>query len=245
VAEIRQLFETQTAPEETAAIVVEPVLGEGGYVIPPPGFLPALREICDAHGVLLVADEVQTGFGRTGRFFAVEHAGVRPDILVMAKGIASGLPLSAIAAREDLAARWPPGAHGSTFGGNPVACAAALATIDVIREEALVDNAHVMGNRLLEALKTLQQHHRAIGEVRGLGLMIGTEFRAGGAKAAGQVAKEVQKACLERGLLLLTCGSHDHVIRWIPPLVITEEHIETAVDIFSEAVARVDRVQAA
>jgi 4-aminobutyrate aminotransferase len=245
VAELRQLFETQTAPEETAAIVVEPVLGEGGYVIPPPGFLPALRDFCDAHGVLLVADEVQTGFGRTGRFFAVEHAGVRPDILVMAKGIASGLPLSAIAAREDLAARWPPGAHGSTFGGNPLACAAALATIDVIREEALVDNAHIMGNRLLEALKTLQQRHRAIGDVRGLGLMIGTEFRAVGAKVAGQVAKEVQKACLERGLLLLTCGSHDHVIRWIPPLVITEHHIDTAVDIFSEAVARVDRVQAA
>jgi 4-aminobutyrate aminotransferase len=236
--EVRRLLETQTAPEDTAAVLIEPVLGEGGYVVPPAGFLRGLREICDEHGLLLIADEIQTGFGRTGAFFAVEHERVRPDILIMAKAIASGLPLSAIAAREDLAARWPPGSHGSTFGGNVVACAAALATIEVIQEEALVENARTIGARLQEALRRLQRRHDVLGEVRGQGLMVGTEFGAVGSQPPGRLAKTVQRACLDRGLLLLTCGSKDQVLRWIPPLIVREPEIDEAVDIFGEALVQ-------
>jgi 4-aminobutyrate aminotransferase len=237
--ELRHLLETQTAPDDTAAVLVEPVLGEGGYVVPPAGFLPALRDVCDEHGLLLIADEVQTGFGRTGRFFALEHSGARPDILIMAKGMASGLPVSGIATREDVAQHWPPASHGSTFGGNAVACAAAVATVQVIQDEGLLDNAQKMGGRLIEALSGLQRRHDAIADVRGIGLMIGAELRDVGGESAGQVAKAIQKACLERGLLLLTCGTRDQVIRWIPPLVVGDEHMDDALEIFEAAVARV------
>jgi 4-aminobutyrate aminotransferase len=245
IAELRHLLETQTAPEETAAILVEPVLGEGGYVVPPPGFLPALRDICDEHGLLLIVDEVQTGFGRTGRFFAVDHPGTRPDIMIMAKAMASGLPLSAIVAREDLMKRWPAGSHGTTFGGNALACAAAVATISVIRDEKLVENAVTMGAHLVAGLARLQRDHESIGDVRGLGLMTGIEFRSGGQPSAAELVKRVLRACVERGLLLLTCGYRDHVIRWVPPLVVKAEEIDEALEIFADALSGAEAAQAA
>src|SRR5512144_2928203 len=163
-------------PARVAAIIVEPVLGEGGYVVPPPTFMPRLREITREHGILLIADEVQTGFGRTGELFAVQHWNVEPDILVMAKGIASGLPLSGIVARSDLMAQWKPGTHGGTYGGNVVSCAAANATLDVIDDEGLVANARERGAQFLAGLRGLAPKYRSIGDVRGLGLMLGLEF---------------------------------------------------------------------
>ncbi|WP_322800138.1 aspartate aminotransferase family protein [Thermoflexus sp.] len=232
--ELDLLLKSQTAPEETAAILVEPILGEGGYVVPPRGFLTALRERCDHYGILLIADEVQTGFGRTGRFFAVEHEGVAPDILIMAKGIASGLPLSGIAARADLMARWKPGAHGGTFGANAVACAAAVATIRVMKEEKLPENAAARGTELLEGLRRLAPRFPAIGDVRGRGLMVGVEFTRNGEPDTA-LAKAVQAACFRRGLLLLTCGTYDNVIRWIPPLIVTAGQIQEGLHIFEEA----------
>jgi len=226
------LLKSQTAPEETACMVVEPVLGEGGYVVPPKDFLVQLRALCHETSIPLVVDEVQSGFGRTGKFFAVEHAGIVPDVLVLAKGIASGLPLSCIAARHDMAAKWRPGSHGGTYGGNAVACAAAAATIRVIREERLVENAAARGEQLLVGLRRLQAEFPQMGDVRGLGLMVGVEFGQPGMPDAA-MAKAVQKAAFERGLLLLTCGTWDNVIRWIPPLLVTAEQIEEALSIFA------------
>lgn len=236
--ELNKLLKSQTAPEETAAVVVEPALGEGGYVVPPAGFLPALRELCDKHGILLVADEVQTGIGRTGKFFAVEHTQTIPDILLMAKGIASGLPLSGLAARGELMKQWKPGSHGGTFGGNVVACAAAVATIQTIREEKLLENTAARGAQLIAGLKKLQSAFRKIGDVRGWGLMIGVEFGRPGAPDPA-TTKAVVKAAFERGLMLLTSGTFDNVIRWIPPLVVTEGQIDDALDIFAAALDQV------
>jgi 4-aminobutyrate aminotransferase len=233
--ELEFLLKTQTAPTETAAILVEPVLGEGGYVVPPPGFMAGLRRLCDEHGILLIADEIQCGFGRTGRWFAVEHFGVVPDILVMAKGLASGLPLSCVAARRELMERWAPGSHGGTYGGNAVACAAAVATIRVIREEGLLENAQRMGALLLSRLRELQREFPVIGDVRGLGLMVAAEFTAADGTPASAVAREVIGRCLERRLLLLTCGTYDNIVRWMPPLVVTDEQVETAVGVFRDA----------
>lgn len=234
--QVRFLLKSQTAPEETAAILVEPVLGEGGYVVPPVHFLRGLREICNETGILLILDEVQTGFGRTGRFFALEHFGVTPDILVMAKGMASGLPLSGIAARRELMERWQPESHGSTCGGNPVACAAAEATIRVLQEEGLVENSALLGAELLTALRTLRERYPGLGDVRGLGLMVGVEFVVPGGRIPDKDrAKAVQRACVEEGLLLLTCGTEENVIRWIPPLVIGRRELETALTIFEDA----------
>jgi 4-aminobutyrate aminotransferase len=232
--ELRRLLKTQTSPEETACIVVEPVLGEGGYVVPPQGFLPALRQICDENKILLIADEIQTGFGRTGKFFAVEHTRTIPDVLVMAKGIASGLPLAGIAAQKGLMAQWKTGSHGGTFGGNVIACAAALATIAVLQEEGLVRNAELRGEQLRQGLRALQAEFPVIGEVRGLGLMTAAEFGAAGAPDAA-TTKAVHQAAFERGLLLLTCGTSDNVIRWIPPLVVTPAQIDDALKIFAAA----------
>ena len=232
--ELELLLKTQTAPSETAAILVEPVLGEGGYVVPPPGFLAGLRRICDEHGILLMADEIQSGCGRTGKWFAVEHFGVVPDIMVMAKGLASGLPLSGVAARRELMERWVPGTHGGTYGGNAVACAAAVATIRVVQEEGLLENATRMGTHLMERLRALQAEFPVIRDVWGLGLMIGAEFTAPDGSPATDLAKAVGKVCLERHLLLLTCGPWGNTVRWIPPLVVTPEQIEEAVAIFRE-----------
>ena len=234
--ELELLLKTQTAPSETAAILVEPVLGEGGYVVPPPGFLEGLRRICDEHDILLIADEVQSGLGRTGKWFAVEHFDVTPDVMTMAKGLASGLPLSGVAARRELMERWIPGSHGGTYGGNAVACAAAVATVRVIREEGLLENATRMGAYLMERLRELEADF-PIGDVRGLGLMIGTEFTAPDGSPATDLAKAVGKGCLKRHLLLLTCGPWNNTVRWIPPLIVTQEQVDEALAAFKDALA--------
>lgn len=235
--QLDQLLKSQTAPEETAAIVIEPVLGEGGYVPAPPEFLRKLRALCEEHGMLLVLDEVQSGFGRTGKFFGFEHAEIVPDIIIMAKGLGSGMPISAIGARAELMSHWKVGTHGGTYGGgNAVATAAAGATIDTIRAEGLVENAAQMGSRLQKGLRELQAEHPVIGDVRGLGLMVGVEFtREGEADAAA--ATRVQQECIKRNLLLLTCGTYGNVIRWIPPLVVNAEQIDAGVAVFNEALA--------
>jgi len=232
--ELKRLLKSQTAPDETACIVVEPVLGEGGYVVPPPGFLKALRSLCDDHGILLIADEIQSGFARTGKNFAVQHEGVDPDIMTMAKGLASGMTLSCIAYRKEYSDKWLTGSHGGTYGGNPVACAAAAATIQVIKDEKLDVNAAERGFQLLSGLGELQKEFSGIGEVRGKGLMIATEFTKNGEPDPDR-AKEVTKTALEKGLLLLTCGTFGNVVRWIPPLIVTEKQIDDGLGIFREA----------
>lgn len=239
LAELRHLLLTQSDPSETAALLVEPVLGEGGYVVPPAAFLPGLREIADEHGLLLIADEVQSGFGRTGRWFAVEHSGTVPDVLVIAKGLASGFPLSAIAARAELMERWIPGSHGGTYGGNAVACAAAVATVRVLRDEGLIENSQRLGVLLQARLRELQERFRRIGQVRGLGLMVGVEFTSPDGAPDKATAKALQRGCLERGLLLLTCGPFDSTIRWIPPLVVTAEQLQEALAVFEGVLERV------
>jgi len=235
--ELELLLKTQTAPSETAAMLIEPVQGEGGYVVPPAGFLAGLRRLCDEHGILLIADEVQSGFGRTGRWFAIEHFGVQPDIMTMAKGLASGLPLSGVAARRELMEKWVPGTHGGTYGGNAVACAAAVATIRVIRDEGLLENAQRMGALLIERLRDVQQEFPIIGDVRGLGLMVGAELTTPAGKPDTATAKAVLKACLKRKLMLLTCGAWDNTVRWIPPLIVNQEQIEEGVAAFGAALA--------
>jgi 4-aminobutyrate aminotransferase len=233
--ELKLLLKTQTTPEETAAILVEPVQGEGGYIVPPAGFLPALREICDHYGILLIADEIQSGFGRTGEWFAVNHRNVVPDVIIMAKGLASGMPLSGLAARPDHMAKWKTGAHGGTYGGNVVSCAAAVATIQVLREEKLIQNAAALGRVLASRLRALQRAYPEIGDVRGLGLMIGTEFTSPQGEPWPDRAQAVTKAAMSHGLLLLTCGPWENTVRWIPPLIINESHIEEALEKFERA----------
>jgi 4-aminobutyrate aminotransferase len=233
--ELKRLLKSQTAPQETAAIVIEPALGEGGYVPAPDRFMHQLRQLCDENGILLITDEVQTGFGRTGQWFASEHSGVTPDILIMAKGLASGMPLSGIAAARTLMEKWPPGSHGGTYGGNAVSCAAAVATIQVLREEKLIENAQKMGVVLTTGLRKLQEEHPEIGDVRGWGLMIASEFTTPGGEPWGEKATAVAKACHERGLMLLTCGTYGNVIRWIPPLVVNQSQLQEALGIFSDA----------
>lgn len=235
--ELKLLLKSQTAPEETAAIVIESVLGEGGYVPPPARFMQELRELCTHYGILLVADEVQSGFGRTGRWFGFEHFGIVPDVLAMAKGLASGMPLSGLAASAELMAKWTPGTHGGTYGANAVACAAAVASVQVLREERLIENSARMGGVLQAGLRRLQEDHPEIGDVRGLGLMVGAEFTTPRREPWTERAKAVTKAALDQDLLLLTCGSYDNTIRWIPPLVVTEEQIKAALDVFASALA--------
>ena len=235
LAALEELLLTQTSPAETAAILMEPVLGEGGYVVPPPVFMKGLRELANKHGILLIFDEVQSGFGRTGKWFAQEHFNVVPDIMTVAKGIASGLPLSGVFSRLDLMKKWQTGSHGGTFGGNAVACAAGVATIHAMKEEKMIDNAAERGIQLTTGLGKLQEEFPIIGDVRGLGLMIGIEFTAKGKPADKAIIKSVVHACEERGLLLLSCGTYDNVIRWIPPLVVSETQINDALGIFSEA----------
>ncbi len=236
--ELHRLVKGQTPPEETAAVVIEPVLGEGGYVPAPDGFLQELRQFCTENDILFVADEVQSGFGRTGKFFAFEHAGIEPDIIVMAKGLGSGMPISGIASRRELMDRWTVGAHGGTYGGGAaVSAAAALATVKVIREEGLVENAARMGERLMAGLRKVQEKYPVIGDVRGRGLMVATEFTKEDGTPDKGTASAVQKACLKRNLLILTCGTFGNVIRWIPPLVVNAEQIDEALEIFEQAVA--------
>ncbi len=225
------LFEKLAPADEVAAIIVEPIQGEGGYIVPEDGFLAGLRELCDRHGILLIADEVQSGAGRTGRMWAIEHWNVKPDILLTAKGIGSGMPIGGLVCRADLLERWGPGAHGSTYGGNPVACAAALATIDLL-QSGLVANAAARGEQAMAGLRLLLARHDGfIRDVRGKGLMLGVEFDT--AEHAGAV----QWACLQRGLLVLESGKSS--IRLSPPLVVSEAEVETALRVFGEAVAQV------
>jgi len=236
--DLRLLLLTQTAPSETAAFVMEPVLGEGGYLPAPLAFVRAVQRICADNDILFVADEVQTGFGRTGRMFAVEHAGVEPDIMIMAKGIASGFPIAAIGARADLMATWPRGAHGGTYGANPMGCAAALATIDVIHVEQLVARAAARGRQLMQGLYALQKQHAGVGDVRGLGLMVAAELtRADGSADAARTAA-VMKHCLEENhVVLMSCGAEGNVIRFMPPLVVREDEIDRALGAFDAALA--------
>jgi 4-aminobutyrate aminotransferase len=234
--DLRELLASRMPPETVAAILVEPVLGEGGYVVPPAWFMPALRALCDEYGMLLIADEVQSGFGRTGRMFAVEHTRTVPDIMVMAKGLGSGLPISAIAAPRALMAKWTPGSHGGTYGANAVACAAAEATVRVIRDERLVENAAVMGKLLLEGLRSMQADHSGLVDARGLGLMVAAEFAHADGSPDGARAKQILHTCIGNGLLLLTCGPHDNVLRLIPPLIVTEDQVRDGLAILRAAV---------
>ena len=235
--ELDYLFATITAPEEVAAFVVEPVLGEGGYVPGNTQFFAGLRERADRHGILLVMDEIQTGFGRTGQYFGHQHFGVTPDVITFAKGIASGFPLSGIAASEELMSQAWPGSQGGTYGANAVSCAAAVATIDVIAEEQLVDNAAQRGAQLLAGAK--DRAVDGIGDVRGLGLMVGIEFTASDGSPDTARAQAAQQEAGRRGLLLLTCGAHMNVVRMIPPLVVTKEEIDEGLSIWSEVLATV------
>jgi 4-aminobutyrate aminotransferase len=192
--------------------------------------------MCDEHGILLIADEIQCGFGRTGRYFAFEHFGIIPDILIMAKGLASGMPLSAIASRSQVMNQAPPGSHGGTYGGNAVACAAAAASIKIYKEEKLPENAARLGETLLAGLKKLREEYPSIGDVRGLGLMAGVEFvKPGGRIPDKEKAMAVRNACVRSGLLILTCGTYDNIIRWIPPLIITAEQLDEGLRIFRSA----------
>ena len=240
LAAIEELFATLVYPDDVAAFVVEPILGEGGYVVPSDEFLPALRELADRHGILLIADEIQTGFGRTGRMWATDWYDARPDMVVMAKGIASGLPLSGIMARRELIERFAPGAHGGTYGGNAVACAAALATLDVIAAEGLLENARQQGERLLSNLRRIAAGHGTIAEVRGRGLMIGIEFAEGEElRPRPDLAKALLHETFERKLLLLTCGTYGQVVRIIPPLVTTDTEVDSAVEAIEESLAAI------
>jgi 4-aminobutyrate aminotransferase len=234
--QLEYLLASQTAPKETAAILVESVLGEGGYVPPPADFLNGLRALCDRHGMLLILDEVQSGFGRTGKWFAFEHYGVVPDIMTVAKGIASGLPLSGIFSRLDVMRKWDVGSHGGTFGGNVVACAAGVATIRAMRDEKMIANSAERGVQLMTGLRKLQEDYTQIGDVRGLGLMVGSEFVVDGRPdKAKPLVKEIVHAAEEKNLLLLTCGTYDNTIRWIPPLNVTAAQVTEALSAFGAA----------
>ena len=236
-----QILVHLVSPDEVAAIVVEPIQGEGGYVVPPPVFIERLKELTKTHGIMFVADEVQSGMGRTGKMFAIEHFGVEPDILATAKGIASGMPLGVCTARADVMS-WPPGAHASTFGGNPVSCAAALATIDLLRRE-LVKNAEVVGAYLLESLASLKDKHPLIGDVRGKGLMVGIECvkdRTTKERAVDE-RDAIVDAAFTRGLLVLGAGKN--TIRLSPPLVLSKDQADTAVRILDEAFTDVEKAR--
>ncbi|MEU8414812.1 aminotransferase class III-fold pyridoxal phosphate-dependent enzyme [Amycolatopsis japonica] len=238
--ELDYLFATVCAPNETAAFFIEPVLGEGGYVPANPEFLAGLRERADKHGILLVMDEIQTGFGRTGRFWGHEHFGVRPDIVLIAKGLASGFPISGIAASEELMAKALPGSQGGTYGGNAVACAAAIATLEVIQREGLVENAAERGRQLLEGVRVIADKSPSIGDVRGLGLLVGSEFTTPGGEPDTAKAQAAQKAASSNGLLLLTCGAYMNVVRMVPPLIVDSEQVDEALRIWGDVVAGVE-----
>ncbi|MFD6105561.1 aspartate aminotransferase family protein [Nocardia salmonicida] len=233
--ELDYLLATLTSPVETAAFIVEPVLGEGGYIPGNTRFFQGLRERADRHGILLVFDEIQTGFGRTGKFFGHQHFDVRPDVITIAKGLASGFPLSGIAASRELMAKAWPGSQGGTYGGNAVACAAAVATLEVIQTEGLVGNAAMRGTQLLAGVRGLAT--KAIGDVRGLGLLVGAEFTTATGEPDTATATAAQKSAVDKGLLLLTCGAHMNVVRMIPPLIVTDSQVEDALAIWSEVLA--------
>lgn len=225
-----RLLATETGPSETACAVLEPVLGEGGYIPAPPAFIEGIAARCREHGILLVADEIQTGFGRTGSWFAVDQLEFEPDILIMGKGMASGFPISALGTRRELDDKWPRGSHGSTFGGNPLACAAAIATIEVMSEPGFMDNVRSRGQQLRDGLAELREHDDGVRQVRGPGLMVATSF------ADADRVRAVLEHCRREGkLLLLRAGTFNNIIRWIPPLVVSSDEIDEAVKAFGAA----------
>ncbi|TMF97992.1 MAG: 4-aminobutyrate--2-oxoglutarate transaminase [Chloroflexi bacterium] len=233
LADLDSLLESEVGPKRVAAIVIEPVLGEGGFVPAPFVFMKGLRELCDRHGILLIADEIQTGFGRTGKFFGVEHSGVRPDLMTVAKSLAAGFPLSAVVGRAEVMDAPDPGGLGGTYGGNPVACAAALAVMDVMRDERLPERAARIGSVVEERMRTWAQDHEIIGDVRALGAMVGMELvrdRKTKEPADTETAKVLATA-REKGLILLRCGVHHNVVRTLMPLTIPDEQLEEGLDI--------------
>ncbi len=233
---LEYLLASQTAPKDTAAILIESVMGEGGYIVPPTSFMKGLRELCDRHGIMLIFDEVQSGFGRTGKWFALEHFGVVPDIMTAAKGIASGMPLSAVFSRTDIMKKLDVGSIGGTYGGNAVACAAGVATVRAMRDEKMLENATERGIQLMTGLRKFQEEYPQIGDVRGKGLMVGTEFIIDGSQAkAKQFVRDVIRSAEEKNLLLLSCGTYDNIVRWIPPLNVTGQQINDGLTIFGEA----------
>lgn len=234
-----QVFEKTLPADEVAGILVEPIQGEGGYIVPPAGFFPALRALCDKHGILLIADEVQAGMGRTGKWWSIENFGVEPDIITSAKGIASGVPFGALITKKSVMS-WPKGSHGNTYGGNPIACAASLATINAI-QNGYMQNASVTGEYAIQKLKELQTRHPSIGEVRGIGFMIGIEFVKDqqGKKADGVLRDRVVDLAFEYGLLTLGCGKS--VIRISPPLCTTKEQVDEGLDILDYVISLAEK----
>jgi 4-aminobutyrate aminotransferase len=239
LAALDRLLTEEAAPTDVAAVLIEPVLGEGGFVPAPVEFLRRLRALCDEHGILLICDEIQSGYGRTGRMWAFEHAGIVPDVVCLAKAMANGLPLGAVVARRELHERWGLGAHGSTFGGNPVCCAAAVAVLETIEREGLVANAAARGDELRAGLQKLADRDERIGDVRGPGMMIGVEFVKDRStrEPDGDLGNAVIARCADAGLLLITCGVAHNIVRWIPPLDVTSEEIDEGLRIFAEVLA--------
>src|SRR5579875_3887832 len=238
---IERAFLSRIAPEQVAAILVEPVQGEGGFVVPPADFLPSLRRICDQHGIVLIADEVQSGFGRTGKLFAVEHSGVEPDLIVMAKSLAAGMPLAAVVGRAEIMDAPLPGGVGSTYGGNPIACAAALAVVDIFAHEGLLERAQHIGETTLARMRGWQERFPLVGDVRGLGAMVAMELvrdREKRTPASGEAAALLAEA-RSRGLILIKAGLYDNVIRLLMPLVTTDEELADGLDIMEESLAAV------
>lgn len=236
---VRDIFKHEVHPDQTAAIIFEPVQGEGGYIVPPTEFVRFLREFSLEHGIMLIADEVQTGFGRTGKWFACEHFGIEPDIIVMGKGIASGFPLSALGASSKIMKQWTPGAHGTTFGGNPISCAAATATIRAIRDEKMLENCQALSVGAFSRLKKMKQDNPIVGDVRGLGLMIGVEFIDKEGAPNATATDKVLERCLEAGLILISCGTNGNVIRFIPPINVTPDQLRRGLDIFESVLQAV------
>jgi 4-aminobutyrate aminotransferase len=236
--ELDYLLATISSPADTAAFIIEPVLGDGGYLPTPPKFLEALRRRADEHGIVLIVDEVQAGVGRTGKFWGHEHSTARPDIVITAKGLASGFPISAIAASTELMSKAWPGSQGGTYGGNAVAAAAAVATLDVVRDEGLVENAAKQGAVLLDGLKALKEQYSAIGDARGLGLMQALEFVDENGKPDAAAAARVQQTAISEGLLLLTCGALGNVVRVIPALVVTDDEVAEGLDAIGRTLKR-------
>jgi len=235
ITELERLFETVVMPDDVAAIIVEPIQGEGGYIVPPDDFLGRVREICDRHGILLIADEIQTGVGRTGRWWAFEHSNFVPDIVAVAKGIASGMPMSAIVAPQEIMDAWAPGSHGGTYGGNAVTCAAGVATFRAIRDEGMIANAVTMGQRMMDGLDRIAERNPLIGDVRGKGLMVAAEFvTPSGKPNPGAVASVVARS-IDDGVLLLTAGTWDQAIRIIPPLNVSADEIDEFLTVFEAA----------
>ncbi|MDQ0891777.1 4-aminobutyrate aminotransferase [Paenibacillus sp. V4I9] len=236
--QLDEVFRFLIAPDQVAAIIMEPIQGEGGYIVPPKAFLKSIREICDQHGILLIYDEIQTAFGRTGKMFAWQNFDVKPDILTLAKGIANGFPLSALVARAELMDQWAPGTHGGTYGGNPIACAASLAVIELL-EGGLLDNAVAMGQYFMDQLKGLTSSFAAIKDIRGLGVMIGMELMTKDGQPDAQSVTMLKDKALEKGLILLTCGTERNVIRFMPSTAVSKAEIDQAMAIIREALTEI------